>query len=228
MLKARTALGAGLAVVAIALALVLSSSPPAVTRSGAPVISSYNLGRSKEPSRICQAGEVLPRDTSAIRVWLEAVIGPRVEVQAISHGRVIARGTRGPGWTSGSVTVPISPRPRQASPVTVCTSFAKPSEPVGPVGVSTGAKVAATDRQGPLGHAGKDRAASYREGPMSGRVVIEYLQPGKRSWWSLARTVARHMGLGHAGSGPLIPLLALALMLALAGVTTGLVLRELA
>jgi hypothetical protein len=225
--RPRVVLGAGLSVIVVALVVVLSSSPPAVTRSGAPVIDAFNFGRTSNSSRICQAGEVLPRGATAVRVWLEAVIGPRVEVEALSGGRVIARGTRGPGWTSGSVTVPVAPVPRVASDVTICVNVAHASEPIGLQGVRTAARVAASDRQGPLSR-GKAHGATYRQGPLPGRIVIEYLRTGDRSWWSLARSVARRMGLGHAGSGALIPLLAIALMLAVAGVMARLLLREIA
>jgi hypothetical protein len=224
----RLVLGVGLALIGIALVLVLSSSPPAVIRSDAPVITSFNFGRTSDRSRICQAGEVLPRGATAIRVWLEAVIGPAVEVEALSGGRVVAHGARGPGWTSGSVTVPVKPMPRIASPVTICVNVARAREPIGLQGVRTSAKIAATDRQGPLSHAGKAHAPTYRYGPLPGRVVIEYLRTGNASWWSLARSVARRMGLGHAGSGAWIPLLAIALMLAVAGVMSRLILREIA
>jgi hypothetical protein len=228
MSEPRLALGAGLAVVVIALALVLSGSPPAVTRSAAPIVNAFEFGRTSARSRICQAGETLPRGATAIRVWLEAVIGPRVEVKASSGGRVLARGARGPGWTAGSITIPVRPVARAASNVTVCVNVGPAREPIGLRGVRTSATVAASDRQGPFSHARETRTSTYREGPLPGRVVIEYLRTGNASWWSLARSIARRMGLGHAGSGAWIPLLAIALMLAIAGVMSRLILREMA
>jgi hypothetical protein len=220
----RVVLAAGLAALAIAMAVVLSTAPPAVTRSAAHLPSTVVFGRSRTQSRICQAGEVLPRGTTAIRVWLEAVIGPHVEAQALSAGRVIARGARGAGWTSGSVTIPIAPVPSAPARVSVCVNVAKAREPVGVQGVHTATRIAATDRQGPA----TARVSARRAGPLPGRIVIEYLQPGHASWWSLVRSVARRMGLGHAGSGPAIALLAFALMLAAAGLTVRQLLRELA
>ncbi len=228
MRRVKVTLIAGLTVVAIVVAIVLSRSPPVVTRSGAPLPTSFVFGRTSVRSRICQAGEVLPRGATAVRVWLEAVIGPHVEVQALSGGRIVARGTRGPGWTAGSVTVPIHPMPRTATPATVCVNVATAREPIGLQGVRTAARVAATDRQGPLAHADKGRSPDYHEGPLPGRVVIESLRPGNASWWSLARTVARRMELGHAGSGPWIPVLAFALMAGVAGLASWLVFREMA
>ena len=208
----RRALTVGLATLTLAVVVVLSSTPPAVTRSDAPLPSSLPFAHTRSRSRFCQAGEVLPRDATAIRLWIEAVIGPRVEAQAISRGRVIARGTRAPGWTGGSVTVPTTPTPTRATPVTICANLAPARETIWLEGVRTSARVAMSGRQGPL----------------PGRIVIEYLRTGHSSWWSQIRSVARHMGLGHAGSGPLIPLLAFALALAVGVLTSRLILREMA
>ncbi len=63
--------------------------------------------------------------------------------------------------------------------------------------------------------------------PLSGRFTIEYMSAGVSTWWSLARTVARHMGLGRAPAGSWVALLVLLAMVA--AVTSGswLLLREL-
>jgi hypothetical protein len=220
--ETRIVLCAAMAVVAIALALVLSSSPPAVTRAHGPVASAFDFGRTRVRSKICQAGETMPAGTTAIRVWLEAVT-----VEALSGSHVLARGARGAGWTAGSVTIPVGPSPRRSSQVTVCVDMAQAREPIDLQGVRTAKKVAAFDIQSPLSGSAQGQAATQREGPLPGRIVIEYLRAGKASWWSLARSVARRMGLGHAGSGPAIPLLALALMVAVAVVMSRVILKEL-
>lgn len=220
------ALAAALAVTAIAVALVLSGGPPAVTRS-ASLTAPGILGSSTLGERICQAGEVLPRDTTAIRVWLETVIGPRVSVQAFAGKRVLTRGNRGPGWTAGSVTIPVTRVTHTTSHVTVCVHAAAPGEPMGLQAVPTPPAIAAIDRQGPLAHSDPHLASSYRVGPLPGRLQIEYLRPGSRSWWSLVLSTARRMGLGHAFSGTWIALLAFALMVGVAASMSWLVLEEL-
>jgi len=96
--------------------------------------------------------------------------------------------------------------------VTICAQIAQPRKPVGVDGVKTGPKLAARD-------------AAHQ--PVAGRMIIEYLRPGDRSWWSLAQSVARRMGLGHAGAGTWIALLATAAMATLAAVMSWLLLREL-
>jgi len=228
MRQARVALAAGLALTALALVLVLSQSPLTVVRSTAARTYTTSFGSSNLGARVCQAHEVLPRGTVAIRVWLEAVIGPPVSVEALAGGQLLTRGARGSGWTAGSVTIPVRRVTRTVSPVTVCVNVGKPREPIALQGVRTAPALAATDRQGPLPKVAGRRAPSYRRGPLPGRIMIEYLRAGSSSWWSLATPVARRMGLGHAGSGKWIPLLALILMVAVAVLMSRLLLVELA
>ncbi len=63
--------------------------------------------------------------------------------------------------------------------------------------------------------------------PLPGRISIEYLQPGRRSWWSLALSVARRLGLGRAAAGTGNALLVLALALAVLTLSSWLVVRDL-
>jgi hypothetical protein len=226
MRDARVALAAGLALTAVALGWVLSRSPPTVARSTAPMTDSTIFGTSDVPSRICQADETLPGGTTAIRVWLEAVIGPPVTVEALSGARVLTRGGHGSGWTAGSVTIPVQPVTRTVRHATVCVTVGRQREPIGIQGVRTARSLAAIDRQGPLPPAPHTRTPRYRKGPLPGRIMVEYLRPGDGSWWSRAVSVARRMGLGRAGSGTWVALLAIVLMVAVAVVSTRAVLEE--
>ena len=61
-------------------------------------------------------------------------------------------------------------------------------------------------------------AATSDGEPLPGRMRVEYLAPGRRSWFSLARYVARRLGLGHVPSGawtvaPLAAIMAMTLCL---------------
>lgn len=159
----------------------------------------------------CQGGESLPRGTSAIRLALEAAIGPSVEVEAFAGERPLTGGVRGSGWTGASVTVPVSPLGEAASNVTVCFALVHTRVPVSLLGMLTG-------RHG---------AARLGGQPLRGRVAVEYLRAGHASWLSLALPVARRMGLGRAVAGTWIALLVLALMLVLAVTVCRLVVREL-
>jgi hypothetical protein len=213
MREARIAFLVALGLLAIAVGVVLSGSPPSVTRAKAPLLDASALGTLGSGAQLCQGGEVLPRGTSAIRVWLEAVIGPPVTLTARQGSRLLTSGRRGAGWSTGSVTIPVRPISHRSSGVSVCVLLGRAREPVDVVGVSAPPADAAYN------------AAHQSAG---GRVMIEYLRPGGASWLSLARSAARRMGLGHAIGGAWVALAALAAMCAAAAMISWLVLRGLA
>jgi len=194
-----------------AVAVVLTQSPIAVTRVSTAQGTFVAEARGKLTA--CQSGEALPRDTSAIRLRMYAFLGPRVSVEVLAHGRAIARGERGSGWTGGAVTVPVNRLSAARSGLQLCfTLFGNGDESVALVGEpGAGAQVA----RGPAG-------------PLPGRLRVEDLRPSGASWWSIAPEVARRMGLGRAAAGTWVVLLAIALMCALLTVCSRLILRELA
>jgi hypothetical protein len=201
--RARIALAVGLMIMVATLVATMSRRPlVAVGSNSIPpegVIATTRGGNSA-----CQKDEVLPAGTSAMRLWVSVNIGPRVTVTALSGARVVTRGTRGAGWTGEVVTVPVKRVPRTISHARVCFAIGPAVEKIGLVG----AKVA-----------GKSEKLV--------KMRIEYMRPGPRSWWSLASSVARHMGLDRAPSGTWIVLIPLALMTAAVVLTSWLVLRQL-
>jgi hypothetical protein len=210
MAKTATALVLGLTLLGVAIGLTLSRSPMTVAASNKTPGSAEELASTDESSTFCQARETLPRGTSAIRIWLSADAGPAMTVVVYSHRRAITRGKRGSDWI-GTPTIPVKPLPRTVSGVTVCTSFALRDERVIVEGNPTSLAVAAQDGQQAL----------------QGRIWIEYLRPGTRSWASLASEVVRHMSLGRAVAGTWIVYLALLLLLLVAALASHLVVREL-
>jgi hypothetical protein len=210
MRRVKMAFGGVLVVGVAILGVTLSRSPISVARtnSNAHVL----LGSTRESARICQSSEVLPRDTSAIRMQMFASAGPRVTVEVLAHGHIIAHGERGSGWTGGSVTVPVSHLATASAGVTLCfTLFLNGAEGVSLTGEPTNEALAAQERIGPL----------------PGRIRVEYLRPDRSSWWSLILPVARRMGLGHAGSGRWSVLLVIGLMIGVLLLSSRVVLREL-
>lgn len=202
---------AGLTLLAGGVAVAASRAPLVVTRSSAAPVTA-RLGSAYGDAGTCQGGEALPAGTTAIRLLLHSpMLGPRVSVVVLRGARAIASGARGPGWTAGAVTVPVRPLPRTVSEVGVCFSFSRSAWPIGLTGRSAPPTLAARDASQVL----------------SGRVGIEYLRPGERSWWSRLPAIARQMGLGHALGGAWVPVLVLALMLSLAGLSSWLAMREL-
>jgi hypothetical protein len=200
MRSVKVALVAGLALLTVAIGLTLLGSPLSVAGSNRPPGQPEEpLDTTTSPSNsYCQSHELLPRGTSAIRIWLEAAAGPRVSVAVYSGGRLVTAGRRGSDWIGGSVTVPVRQLAHAVSNATVCVAFALHDETVVVQG--------STSPQ---------------------RMWIEYMRPGTRSWASLAGEVVRHMGLGRSPGGDWIVFLALALLVAIAALVSRVLVREL-
>ncbi len=189
---------------ALALAARLSRAPLVLARTNVAPEAHMTVSRGETTS--CQSNETLPRGTSALRLWISVNIGPRVQVAVLSGSRVVAEGAQGAGWTGKVVTIPISPVPSRSSVLTVCTRLGQLVEPITLYGglprQSTGS-AAATE------------------------LKIEYLRPGRRSWWAQARSVAQRLGLDRAPGGAWVALIPIALMAAAAVLTAWQVLRQL-
>ena len=206
----RAALALGLTLVAIGVAVVMSGSPVRIVGTSSAAMRT-RIGFLQGRSGACQDGEALPKGTTAIRVALEAVVGPRVSVTALSGGRVLARGAHGSGWTGADVTVPVGYLARPATNAIVCVAVGQSREVIAMIGQRSGAPSAATSAGGPL----------------AGRMRIEYLGAGDRSWWSMVLPVARRIGLGRAPGGTWVVLLQALLMAAITTLASWLCLREL-
>jgi hypothetical protein len=180
---------------AIAGAITLTQAPPRVLRRGARV--EEVLGSTTGRAAVCQAGETLPADTSAIRMGIEASFGPRVLVSAYRGSRRLTEGSRSANWTASSVTVPVRPLGREISNVKLCVNFPANSGLLRLWGASAASGKTA------IGGTGQ---------ALSGRISTEFLGKGRGSWWSRALTVARHLGLGRSIGGTWIALLLATLM----------------
>jgi hypothetical protein len=204
-------LAAGLALVAIAIAVTLSGSPVAVVRTNF-IPPNQTLAEAAGDAGACQAGEELPRGATAIRLGLQSVIGPRVGVTALAGGHVLTSGVVGSGWAAGSVTIPVRPVARTTPDARICFRLGPTREKVGIEGEPTSAAIAVRTREGTA---------------LPGRMKIEYVRAGSSSWWSLASGVARRMGIGRAPAGTWIVLLLAALMGAVVATASWVTLREL-
>ncbi len=208
----KIALVAGLVAIAVALALVLSGSPQVVLATNG-VAAPEALAAANAGTSACQAGERLPRGTTAIRLSLGAFTGPAVTVRALSGAAVVASGARGTGWDGQTVTVPVRRAARTIAPVRICFASS-----------SVGGEKMELDGS-PAPPASSMRA---RNGEVLGaRLRVEYLGSGHVSWWTLALSVARRMGLGRAWSGTWVVLLVATLMLLAVALCSRLILTEL-
>ena len=205
---AYTLLAGFLAIGAVLVATLTKAPAEALSSNGVTVIGDFGSFEGK--AVVCQASERIPASTAAIRVSLIANIGPAVSVVLVSGNRIVARGERGPGWASGSLTLPLHPTVGRAIDAEICLTRNPVAIPVGLFGnLAPRALAARSDGE-----------------PLPGRMRVEYLVPGRRSWYSLGRHVARRLGLGHVPSGgwivvPLAAMMAMGLSLA-----TWLLMRE--
>ena len=208
-MRVKVALAVGLALIALAFVLTLAHAPLTVARGG--VATEHTLVSTAKPASACQGGETLPRGTTTLRLSLVTELGPRVAVKVLSGSRLVTRGATPPGWSGASVTVPVQPLPRTVAPVKVCFAMTQMNGNV-------------AMRGSPTGHA---LAARSVEGPLPGRMGIEYLRPGGSSWWSKATAVARRLGLGRAASGTWNAFLVIALAASFIALSSWLVVKEL-
>ena len=210
MREVKIALAAGLTLLVAGIGVALARSPASVSHTSGIPTEEARIVAVDHGATFCQSGELLPAGTTAIRLWWFAFTGPRVRVTVYSGGRAVTGGERGSGWTSREVTVPVRPLARPVSGATVCGSFQLRDEHLTVFGQPSSAADAA-------------REGSKRLG---GRMVIEYLHPGTRSWASLAPSILSRMGLGRASPGSGIVLLALASLATIVGLSSYLVLRD--
>lgn len=222
MKSVKITLAVGIALIAVAVAFTLTRSPPRVLR-GSWHGTEAELGAPTGDAAMCQDNEVLPAGTTAVRLAMWAFVGARVRVVAYDGTRVLTEGSRGPDWTSTSVTVPVRSVRSTTSGVRLCLAIGPNSEPILVLGDNAPPAEAAVELSA---NAPAPRSASLEE-RLPGRMHVEYLGSGTGSWWSRISSVAQHVGLGRAYSGTWIAALIGALMIAVGALALRLTLREL-
>lgn len=198
----RVALAVGLVLAATAVGVVLSRSPLTVAGTNSIWAVHLAIPIAKGGFGTCQPSGTVREGTSAIRISASMNIGPRVTVTVLSPSRaIVAHGERAAGWgVQETVTVPVARVARTIPDARTCIAFGPAVEPI---------QVNGTRVNG---------VTMFR---------FEYLRPNPASWWSLASSVARRMGFGHAPSGTWVVFLLIALMVAVAILAAQLVLWEL-
>ena len=154
---------------------------------------------------VCQDAELIPAGTGAVRVWLRTTgrSGPGLALRATNGRTTIGRGRLAAGWSGETATIPLRPVARVQQPARLCVT----------VGASSSVTLAGEITDDP-DHAGPPATASGSQ--LRGRLRIEYLAPGRRSWWSQTGTIARRIGFGRAPGGGGVAFVAVLLMLAAA------------
>jgi hypothetical protein len=204
------ALAVALALMVVTIGGVLSRSPLTVAGTNAIAAEREVLVAPGGQTTSCEQAGTLPQGTSAIRVSLTANVGPMVRVSLLSGSRVLTRGERPAGWGLAThVVVPVRRVPHTVRNARICTTIGPRAQLIAALGTlvqPTAAEVI------PL---------------QDVRLRMEYLRRGPKSWWSLASSIAYHMGLGRAASGTWIVFLVLTLMIVVAILASRLTLREL-
>lgn len=213
----------GFVLIAAGSAFALTHAPPRLLAASGPEPET-TLTVTVSNGVVCQSDETLPAGVSAIRLSTWVFFGARVHVVVYSGSRVVTQGRRGPDWTGTSVTVPVTPVNHATPHTRVCLAIGPNDERVAIRGNYTPAREAAQifKHGGPTGALNPNNELG-----ISGRMTIEYLASGRRSWWSRILEVARRTGLGRPFSGTWIALLIAALTAAAALLAVGLATREL-
>jgi Predicted membrane protein (DUF2142) len=163
-------------------------------------------------ARICQENEAIPAGTTDIRLSVQTeTIGSEIGIEVLEGAHKLSSGSKAAGWRGRGVTVPIGRLSHTVSHATVCVTSGPLVEELSIGGSS------ATKATGAINNGRR----------VAGRMRIEYLRPGGRSWWSLVADTMRHMGFGHTPPGIWIAWLALALMLAVVTLASWLILAPL-
>jgi hypothetical protein len=199
----------GLIVIVAVLTRTLLRTPQVVIATNSVKVAG-ELAHFPLRATVCQAGETLPASTDALRMSLIAYVGPAVSVTVSENNQVVAAGHHGPGWVAGSLTIQLHPAVKRQTPAVICLTRDPVDVPLGLFGNLSSAR----------------RAATVNGRPLQGRMRIEYLTRGHRSWLALANDVIRRLGLGHEPHGGWVAIPLTAAMLAAIGAGVWVLRRE--
>jgi hypothetical protein len=204
--RRRRSLTLALGVALLAVGLLLAMSQAAKQRTATNNVPALlGIGSAGGAETICQRPESIPSGTGGLRVALHGSSAPRLAMTISDGEGVRASGGAGARWDGASaVIVPLTTTLREDVTGSVCIRLlADESARYRLRGVLTSPSVSAT-----------------RDGRhLRGRLHLEFLAGGERSWWSFAPTVVHRMSLGHAWSD--WPVMLVASLLTLASIALG-------
>jgi hypothetical protein len=182
---ARHVVAAGLTGLLVALGVLLAQQEPRrsgsdLTLNGAFVVV-LNGGQ-----QACQDQELLPADTSALRLTIGtygAAGQPlRVSVSG-AHGEALTSGGLAAGWRQGVVRIPVAHVSRASDSARLCLS-------------NEGSKpIALAGNYPDPGYTMQVAGSTSQER----RLRVDYLRPGRESWFELLPTLIYRFSLGKAG-----------------------------
>lgn len=175
-------LAVGLLAIAVAAVVVLLQQEP--RRAGTNLTADRGYVLALPPGQqLCEPGELLPGDTGALRLDASAggLPGPRLSATLSAPGGLVSTGQIAGGWHAGTIVIPVRRVAQTRSAATVCLRN------LGLHQVLLGGSV--PDSGFFISIAGR---------PMSGRLRIEYLRPGRESWLALVPTLAHRFSLAKS------------------------------
>ncbi len=187
MRAARWVAAVGVLALLVTLGIVLLARGPRLsgTNYTAPATFISGLGPGQQA---CQGGEDLPADTAAVQVTIDTFgrPGPRLTLAATGpDGRALTEGGLPAGWRQGTVRVPVR-RVRSATEgARVCLAV-----PAGPHATA----IALAGNSAP-GYA-MEIAGQTLPGV---RVRLDYMRPGRESWYELLPTIVHRFSIAKAG-----------------------------
>jgi hypothetical protein len=174
----------GLTAIAVSIVVVLLHSEQ--RRSGSDLTPNGAFVAALGPGQqTCQEGELLPADTSAVRVTLGAEGTPASAVRVTftgPHGELLSSGGLAAGWKQGVVRIPITRVSRATEPVRVCLRD---------VGTS---QIAIA---GTAPDPGYHMLVGGRT--VEARLRYDYMRPGTETWLSLLPVIAHRTTLAKSG-----------------------------
>ena len=205
MWSVRVALACGLVAIVATIAVTLSHSPLVLLGTNSIPIQTI-VATTRGGASSCQGREVLPRGTTAVRLWITGNVKPAVRVEAFAGQQLVTSGSQSGGWLGKVITVPVTPVAYTIRDAQLCFTIGQAVEGVDLLG---------------------GRVRHPARGESAGKMRVEYLRAAPSSWWSLERSVARHLGLGRAPAGEWVFLIPLTLMTLAAILAAWTVLRQL-
>jgi hypothetical protein len=175
-------LALGLLAIAAVAAVVLTRQGP--RRSGTNLTPNTGfvipLGAGQ---RLCEGEELLPGDTGALQLSVDAhgLPGPQLAVAVSGPAGSIGQGSLRYGWRSGVVRIPITRVLQTTIDAVVCLSNLG-TTPVTLAGSTP-------DPNFSIDISGKT---------LNGRLRIEYMRPGRESWLELFPTIVHRMSLAKS------------------------------
>ena len=188
MTPARWVAAVGVCALVAALALALTRSEPRRSGTNMTPAGAFVIGL-MAGQEACQESEVLPADTSAIRLTVGTHGQPGPPLEAIvtaPSGRVLTSGRLAAGWHEGLVRIPVKHVSTASEETRVC--------------IREGRSAAG---QAPIALAGNNQLGfvmqvAGKESP-GVRLRLDYMRAGSESWYQLLGTIAHRFSLGKAG-----------------------------